>query len=332
MSSKRRFLAGVLGERVDFTPVGSPTSVATVEQMETTGAFFPQVHQDGEKMARLAAGAYEILGYDAIMPVFSVVQEAAALGCEIAWGQEADMPVAITHPWIDPEQVFIPADFLERPTIKAVLDALRILRRDYGDRAAVMGKVMGPWTLAYAMHGLQDFLIATLLEPDKVRRFLDRLKAVTVLFGKAQIEAGADLLCLPDHATGDLVSGKMYQDFLAPIHREILAELGCPVILHICGKTLDRMPAIAEAGFDAFHFDSHNDARQAVSLVGDRLSLVGNVENVQNLLNGTPEAVASQTRYAIEAGVRVVGPECAIPLRTPLENLIAIRRAARGEG
>jgi [methyl-Co(III) methanol-specific corrinoid protein]:coenzyme M methyltransferase len=316
---------------VDAVPVGSPTSVATVDQMEITGAFFPHAHLDGEKMARLAAGAYEILGYDAIMPVFSVVQEAAALGCEISWGEAFEMPVAVTHPWNDPEQVAIPVDFLERSAIKTVLDALSILQREYGHQAAIIGKVMGPWTLAYAMHGLQDFLIETLLEPDKVRRFLDRLKAVTVLFGKAQLEAGADLLCLPDHATGDLVSGKMYRDFLAPIHREILAELGCPVILHICGKTLDRMPAIADAGFDAFHFDSLNDAQQAVRLVGDRLVLVGNVENVQTLLNGTPEAVAGQTRYAIEAGVQVIGPECAVPLRTPLENLIAIRRAARDE-
>jgi len=30
----------------------------------------------------------------------------------------------------------------------------------------------------------------------------------------------------------------------------------------------------------------------------------------------------------IEAGVRVIGPECAVPLRTPLENLQAIRQAA----
>jgi len=86
MTSKRRFLAGILGGRVDRTPVGSPTSVATVDQMHLTGAFFPDAHLDSAKMARLAAGAYEILGYDAIMPVFSVQQEAAALGCEMDWG------------------------------------------------------------------------------------------------------------------------------------------------------------------------------------------------------------------------------------------------------
>jgi [methyl-Co(III) methanol-specific corrinoid protein]:coenzyme M methyltransferase len=58
---------------------------------------------------------------------------------------------------------------------------------------------------------------------------------------------------------------------------------------------------------------------------------MGNVNNPEVLLNGTPEQVAEQTRYAIAAGVQVVGPECAIPLRTPLENLQAIANVAREE-
>ncbi len=116
-----------------------------------------------------------------------------------------------------------------------------ILRHNYGHKVCIIGKVMGPWTLSYNTHGLQDFLIKTKLEPDTVHAFLDRLKAVTILFGKAQIAAGADMLCLADHATGDLVRGTMYRDFLLPVHREILTELGCPMVLHICGKTLDRM-------------------------------------------------------------------------------------------
>jgi MtaA/CmuA family methyltransferase len=329
MSPKRRFLAGILGGRVDRMPVGSPTSVATVEQMEMTGASFPDVHLDAEKMARLAAGAYEILGYDAIMPVFSVQQEAAALGCEMNWGELDMMPVATSHPFAEPEQVVIPDDFLERAPIKACLDAIRILRHEYGSKVAIIGKVMGPWTLSYHLHGINEFLLETLTEPDKVRRFLDRLTAVPILFGKAQIEAGADMLCLADHATGDLVRGTMYRDFLQPIHRELVQTLGCPLVLHICGNTLDRLGYIADAGFDAFHFDSKVDARDAVRAVGDRLSLVGNVNNPEVLYSGTPEQAEAQTRYAIAAGVRVAGPECAVPLRTPIANLKAIVRAAR---
>jgi [methyl-Co(III) methanol-specific corrinoid protein]:coenzyme M methyltransferase len=54
---------------------------------------------------------------------------------------------------------------------------------------------------------------------------------------------------------------------------------------------------------------------------------MGNVNNPEALLNGTPDEVAAQTRYAVEAGVSVIGPECAIPLQTPLANLRAITEA-----
>ncbi len=327
MTPKRRFLAGILGGRVDRPPVGSVTSVANVEQMQLTGAFFPDVHLDGEKTARLAAGAHEILGYDAIMPYFSVQAEAAALGCVMSWGDIENMPVNRSSPWSEPDQVQIPRDFLQRPSIKAVLDAIRILRSRYGEHVAIVGKVMGPWTLSYHMHGLQDFLMETITEPDKVRRFLDRLKEVTVLFATAQIEAGADVICLADHATGDLVSAKMYRDFLLPIHQELTQRIGCPIVLHICGKTLSRMGYICESGFDCFHFDSKVDAFDAVKEIGGRISLMGNVNNPETLLRGTPEQVAEKARYALEAGVQVIGPECAIPLQTPLENLKAITRA-----
>jgi len=47
------------------------------------------------------------------------------------------------------------------------------------------------------------------------------------------------------------------------------------------------------------------------------------------LYQGTPDDAYRQARYAIDAGVNIIGPECAIPLATPLENLKAIVAAVR---
>jgi [methyl-Co(III) methanol-specific corrinoid protein]:coenzyme M methyltransferase len=46
------------------------------------------------------------------------------------------------------------------------------LRRKYGHYVAIVGKVMGPWTLAYHLYGIQDFLMEIYTEPEKVRDFL----------------------------------------------------------------------------------------------------------------------------------------------------------------
>jgi MtaA/CmuA family methyltransferase len=328
-SPRRRFLSALYGGRSDRVPVGSPTSVATLECMDESHAHFPEVHLDGEKMAVLAMTAHTVLGYDCVMPVFSIQQEAAALGCSVDWGTRETMPVERSHPLEEPAQLRIPHDFLERPSIRTVLEALALLKRELGMQVAIVGKVMGPWTLSYHLHGLQEFLIKTKLEPDLVHSFLHRLKEVTVLFGKAQIAAGADVLCIADHATGDLVGPGTYRDFLLPIHKEIVARLHCPSILHICGNTLDRLPYIKEAGFDAFHFDSKVNASAARGVAGNSLSLIGNINNPEVLLTGTRDDAFAAALQAIEAGVDLVGPECAVPLATPNVNLMAVAEAAK---
>jgi [methyl-Co(III) methanol-specific corrinoid protein]:coenzyme M methyltransferase len=331
MTSKRRFLSSLMGGRVDRPAVASATSVTNVDQQKMLGTFLPDAHLDGKLMARLAAGAHSILGYDAIMPYFSVHAESSALGAEVDWGDKENMPTDRTSPWTDPEEVTIPPDFLEKPATKAVIDAIRILRYEYGHQVAIMGKVMGPWTLSYHMHGVQDFLIETILDPDRVRGFLDRLQEVSVLFARAQIQAGADIVCLADHLTGDLASPETYRDFLLAYHKKLTLRIGCPMVLHICGNTLDRLGYISESGFDCFHLDSKVDAKDALMAVDGRMSIMGNINNPEVLLQGTTEQVAECTRYAMEAGIQILGPECAIPLVTPTENLKEIMRVSTGQ-
>jgi MtaA/CmuA family methyltransferase len=327
---KRLFLSGLFGGRKGKRiAVANPTSIISVELMEKTGIFFPEAHLDPNKMAELAAAGHEILGFDTIMPEFSVQQEAAALGCVVDWGGPTMMPDAKTHPAKEAQDIHIPENLLEKPSLKVVLQALEILRRSYGDRVGIIGKVMGPWTLSYHMAGVQEFLLWTLTEPDKVRRFLDRLKEVSILFANAQLRAGADALVIADHATGDLVSPKTYHDFLLPVHQEMNRRIGGPTILHLCGNCSDRLRLFVEAGFDAYHFEWQVDAKRAVEVVNHEMSLIGNIANKGILFGGTPEDVYRQARYSIEAGVDILAPECAIPLQTPLANLKAIVEASK---
>ena len=92
MTSRERVLAALAGEPVDRTPVCNPTSVATVELMDLVDAPFPNANREGELMARLAATSYTELDFDAIMPVFSIIQESSALGCKMQWEQKDNWP------------------------------------------------------------------------------------------------------------------------------------------------------------------------------------------------------------------------------------------------
>jgi [methyl-Co(III) methanol-specific corrinoid protein]:coenzyme M methyltransferase len=102
------------------------------------------------------------------------------------------------------------------------------------------------------------------------------------------------------------------------------------VILHICGRTLDRMGYIAQSGFAAFHFDSKNDARRAIEAVEGRIRLVGNVNNPDTLYQAKMAQVDREVAYALDAGVAVIAPECAVPLTMDSRPLRRIVEAARG--
>ena len=327
MTSRERFLNALRRQPTDRPAVGNCVSAATVHLMDDSDCHFPEAHLDPAVMAGLAATSFEILGYDTIAPYFSVQLEAAALGCDVDWGRRDMMPDAATHPWRTADDIVIPGDFLQREPIVALLEALRLLKGRYGDEVALVGKVFGPWTLAYHLFGVQQFLMMTLDDPDEVRRILEGLTPVPVMFAEAQRQAGADVVTLADHATGDLVSAAMYEAFLWPLHGRLARECTVPLILHICGNTLDRIDLIAQTGLACFHFESKVPAAEAVRVAAGRIALMGNLNNPELLLRGTPAQVREAARAAHEAGVDIIGPECAVPLTTPTENLCAIAGA-----
>jgi [methyl-Co(III) methanol-specific corrinoid protein]:coenzyme M methyltransferase len=121
----------------------------------------------------------------------------------------------------------------------------------------------------------------------------------------------------------------MYEQFLVPLHRRLAEEIKAPVILHICGNTCDRIGMIAQTGLACFHWDTKTGSPAEVRrLAGGGLALMGGISNYK-LLRGTPEEIAADAQAAVAAGVDVVGPECAVPLATPLANLKAIAAGRR---
>ncbi|MBM03616.1 MAG: MtaA/CmuA family methyltransferase [Dehalococcoidia bacterium] len=331
MTSKERVMNALNGLPVDRTPVSNPTSVATVELMDLVGAPFPDACRNPELNAQLAATGYTELGFDSIAPYFTIIQESSALGCEMQWEQKDNWPtVRMSNPiWKSINDIKIPPNFLEHPDNLAIINSIKILKKEYGNDVAIIGKTMGPWTLAYHVFGVEPFLLLSIDDPKMTMDCLKKLKEISNLFGQAQIDAGADVLTYPDHATGDLVSGEYYKKFLLEIHQETAEELNVPLILHICGQTLDRLDYISQNNMAAFHFDSRNDPAEAMKIANNRIRLVGNINNPVTLYSKNTEDVKLEVEKCLEAGVQLIAPECAIPLATKLENLLEIPKTVK---
>jgi [methyl-Co(III) methanol-specific corrinoid protein]:coenzyme M methyltransferase len=330
--SRQSFLDALVRKNSSGRQVfGTGTSIACRELMECVGAFFPEAHLDAEKMARLAEAGHTILGFDVAMPLFSVCHDAAAVGCNVNWGGPNAMPESGKPIFKDFDDIHIPPDLLSRPGCRVPIEAIRLLKRRLGDDAAVCGKVMGGWTQGYHYFGVENFLMGTLDDPDQTRRIIDKLCEVSLAFALAQVDAGADCILLADHATRDLCSPRAYEQFLVPVHRRMAEAIPVPVILHICGNTQDRIGLIAQTGMACFHWDTKTGTSQyARQLAGERLALMGGISNYK-LLRGTPDEIAADAETASRAGIDIVGPECAIPLGTPLANLKAIRGSGSRE-
>lgn len=324
MTPRQRFLNALGRGAVDRTPVANPTSLVTLELQQRLGVYFPEANFESELMARLALAGHTVCGYDVVFPVFAGgTHEAEALGATVRRGDPVHLPAVRRPIWTHPDEIWIPDDFLERPTIKVVTEAIRMLKREVGDRVAIIGKVYGPWSLGYHAFGLQEFLKSTIKDPAKVDAILERLKNVTLSFAQAQIEAGADALTFGDHITADLIRPDAYPRFLLGIHQEMSRTIDVPLIFHCCGKTSDRIEYFNENGMAAFHFESANDAVEMKATA--KMVLIGNINNPRTLLEGSTEDVRREVFSALDAGVDIIAPECAVPLNCRLANIKAVR-------
>lgn len=320
MTSKELFLNALKRKKNSRPAIGNPVSIACTELMDKVGAPFPQAHLKADKMAALAIGGHTIMGFDNVMPFFSVVHESAALGVPIDWGQKDIMPSTKGILFKEPEEIDNSDKFLESPYARTPLDAIRMIKKELKNSACITGKVFGPWTLAYHVFGIENFLIWTITNVGKTKKILDKLKVITIKYAKAQLEAGVDCITLADHVTRDLCSPDAYRDFMFPIHKEIAKETNCPLILHICGYTLDRVQYINRTGFSCFHYDSKNDDFE-MRKAADNISLAGGTNNPKLLRSGTEYEIIRDIDQKIKAKIDIIGPECALPLDTPLNNV-----------
>ncbi|MCK9524171.1 MAG: methyltransferase [Proteobacteria bacterium] len=330
MTSKERVFAAITGKEFDVFPAITPTSVATIDAMKASKAFFPQAHTNPIEMADLAATGHELYGFDSVAPYFSVHLEAAALGAKVDFNNAYNTPIITKRLFTRIDDFELPKDFLQRKEFGSLLKTIEILKKRYNDKVPVIGKVIGPWTLAYNLYGVENLILDTILEPEKTRNLIEELSVVPITFAQAQFDAGADMITWAEHSTADLVSPIIYERYLLPVHTraaKVLQQHG-PLILHVCGNVMDRINLFANAGFALFHIDSRNDIRKAVQIIGNKMMLTGAVNNPVTLVQGQREVIRREVLQNLQDGIRLASPECALPTNVPARGLQALVETA----
>jgi len=333
MTSRERVLAALRGEKTDCLPVICVNQHATYEQMEKLGVSWPEAHNDGSKMAALAAGGHSILGLDAIRVPFCQTFEAEALGAGLKDGGKTNLPSINVHPLKIGDHPQFPANFLECGRIPELIKAVKILKEDIGDKVVLMAGVIGPFSIATSLLGITELLMASFKTPDAVKRYIEFAERAGTVLANALIEAGADVIVVEDMmASLDMISPKIFRELAVPYQKMQIEKIKAPAIIHICGKLDALMLDIAKTGAAAISVEHTVDIPGALAKFREediKVPIIGSIDPVKTLFQGTPEAVAEEVLKGYQDGVALISPGCAVPPATPTGNLTAMAAAAR---
>ncbi len=331
MTGKERVMRVFNHEKPDRIPCFCVNGTPTYEQMEKVHAYWPEGHERAEDMAKLAIAAYTVLGFDAVRAPFCQTFEAEALGCTVKLGGKENIP-GIDHPTlykVDDVPV-LPDDFLERGRIPQLMEAVRIMKREVGDEVAIIGGIIGPFTIAGAMLDAPPILKTSFKTPDKVRPFLEVAEKAGTMLGQALIEAGADLIAVEDmQASPDLIAPHTYRDLELEYQKRQVEALDVPVILHICGNVDKVIGFMHQTGCAAISLEPKSDTELARRVMGPTGIIIGGVDAATVLFMKGPDVVREAAREQIDMGLDILAPGCAIAPGTPTANLLAMVEVAK---
>ncbi len=217
-----------------------------------------------------------------------------------------------------------------------------------GDVAFLPGTMMARTP---GIRGVEDWYAAHLLHPGYIHEVFSlqtevALENLALLWEAVGGRADAVFLSGTDFGTqrSEFMSRDMFREFYRPYYERLNGwvheHTTWKTFFHSCGSIPNLLDDFVGMGVDILNPVQCSafgmDARDLVTKYGDRLVFWGGAVDTQKTLPfGTPEEVDREVRERIRIlggrGGLVVNPIHNIQGRTPVENLLAFFRAARGE-
>ena len=333
MNSRERVFAMLAGDPVDHLPAMPITMMFAADRIAVK---YREYATDCKIQAEGQIRVAEKFGADQVSVISDPCCEASAVGAAIKWFP--DQP-----PAMDEENALLrEKSALARLKVPDPsgggrmtnrLEALRLLKEQAGKEKVVEGWIEGPCAESADLRGINHLMTDFYDDADFVRELMDFVTEMEIRFAKAQIEAGADMVGIGD-AAASLLSPNFYSAFVCPRQKRMVDAIraeGAIARLHICGDTRHILEAMGRVGADIVDLDWLSPLDEARRKMGPRQVLLGNIDPVRTLRNGTPESVyAAVGECHRQAGTRfIVGAGCEVVRDTPEENLHALVRYAR---
>ncbi len=334
MTGRERILAVLDGRpgEADHLPAMPITMMFAAD---TAGVPYRAYAQDARVLAESQLRTAERFGFDYVSAISDPAREASDLGAAVEWFENQPPAIiesrALLHDKALLRTLRIPD--LTTGRMGDRIDAVRRLKAAVGDDLLVEGWVEGPCAMAADLRGLNTLMLDLIDDPAFVTDLFAFVVAMEIAFAQAQIEAGADLIGVGD-AAASLVGPRLYQRFVLPDERRLIQairEAGGRVRLHICGNTKKILGGMGTVGADLVDLDSPSPVADARAAMGAGQALLGNIDPVRVLRDGSPETITEALQSCFDAAAPryVVGAGCEVPRGTPEANVRAMVEFAR---
>jgi MtaA/CmuA family methyltransferase len=333
MNGKERILTRLAGGTPDSTPLMPITMMFAAD---LSGVRYIDYASDHRVLADAQMRVAETFDFDYVSAISDPAREASDLGAAVEWFENQPPAIVESRALLEDKSRLArlkPPDPHATGRMRDRVEAVRLLAQRCGGDRIVEGWVEGPCAMSADLRGVNTLMLDFFDDPAFVADLFDFCIRMEVEFARAQVEAGATLIGIGD-AAASLIGPKLYDQFVQPGEKRLIAairEMGVPVRLHICGNTRRIVRGMGETGADIIDLDFLTTLGEARAAMGERQVLLGNIDPVRVLRDGTPEAVeAGIAECHAQAGVQyIVGAGCETPRGTPHGNVRAMTRYAR---
>ena len=331
MNSRERVLALIDGRPVDRLPLMPITMQFAADVI---GVKYLRYVTDFRTLVEAQLRTVERYGFDYVSCISDPAREAADCGSDIA--RFDDQPPAFK------EERALLADKTRLAALKVpdpladgrMTDRVRaaeLFRREVGGDKLIEGWIEGPMAEGSDLRGINTIMLDLYDDPAFIADLFEFVTDMGIRFARAQVDAGADLIGIGD-AAASLVGPVFYERCVWPYEKRMvdaIHAMGARVRLHICGDTNAIVDGMGRLGCDIVDLDYPVDMARARARMPGQV-ILGNVEPVGVMRNGTPEVVTEALAACHRAaGPRyIVGAGCELPRDTPEANVRAMCRFA----
>ena len=334
-TGKQRIAAAMKRQFADRVPVSLPVAPYSAKLL---GYSIREFYDDPDKRVASLKKAYEMFRPDTMGTGADASSIADVLGGEVADPEDATL--ALKSQVLEDKDALadmeVP-DPKKAPRFQVYLECCRRLKSEITD-ISIGGMMLGPWSTAGLMRGVENLIYDTVDTPDFVHELMRFTTELTKRYGSAVRESGVGLSMADPSAGCSLISPKVYREFVKPYHEDIIQyfkERKTWISLHICGYVDPIMEDLAALGTGSISIDGPSSLQKMVEASQRKVAIIGNVPT-ELFLEGTKEQIEEAVKNCIDIAAKESGyvlcSGCSIPFNAPVENVNWFVEAAHKYG